>query len=185
MRCAFAKRPADQCQCQCLGFERFRSATQEAVAQHRHQCLGARIHPPALAPECHVSAVAKLGFRRKLGQDGGLDGNRQAGIAALDGMADAVALAGIEEQNLIGLGHGIVTPEMAHIDAAIGIDQLCRRRAFLRPAMPAPAAAHHVADRDDVGGKQALAGKLRHDAGLPRAWNCREDRPRHCQKVAV
>ena len=76
------------------------------------------------------------------------DGQRQAGIATRHGMADSVAFGGVEKQHLVGLGYGLILPQMAHIDAAIRKHQFCSRRELFRTLVPAAAPAVHVSNRN-------------------------------------
>src|SRR6266478_6705929 len=77
-------------------------------------------------------------------------------------MADAVAFERVEEQYLTRLSHGLVAPQMAHVGAAIGKNQMDSARALLRALVPAAALAVHIPDRDRRGLQQRVNGKFRH-----------------------
>jgi hypothetical protein len=61
-------------------------------------------------------------------------------------VADPVAFAGVEEQNLIGLGYGLVTRKMADVEAAIRKHQFCGSRALFRTLVTAAATALNIPD---------------------------------------
>src|SRR5690349_550479 len=86
-------------------------------------------------------------------------------------MADAIALARVEEQDLVRLGDRVVAAEMAHVDAAIREDHVQRGRELLRALVPAQALAPDVADDDAGRLQQELGGDLRHacDCAIPAA----------------
>ena len=90
----------------------------------------------------------------------------QTGIATWNRMADLVALMRIEQQDLVALRDRIITPEMAHEDAAIGKDQMGRVRALLAAAMPALSGADDIAHQHDLAIEEIADRELRH-ACLP------------------
>jgi hypothetical protein len=59
-------------------------------------------------------------------------------------MADLVALGGVEEQNVIGIGDGLIATDVPQVNPAIREYQLRDRGAFLGAAMTAFAAAANV-----------------------------------------
>ena len=90
----------------------------------------------------------------------------QTGIATWNRMTDLVALMRIEQQDLVALRDRIITPEMAHEDAAIGKDQMGGERAFLATTMPALAGADDVAHQDDLAVEQLADRELQHPSLL-------------------
>src|SRR5262249_12069334 len=91
----------------------------------------------------------------------------QAGIAARDRVADAIALPGVVEQHLIGLGNGIVTAELAHIDATIGEHQMGFRGAFLVGLVATGARAHDVRHSYGRRAEQSLNREVFHPISAP------------------
>ncbi len=118
------------------------------MPQQGGQHLRARIDAQALPAKRRPAAAGQLLPGRQLAQQGLVDHDVQAGIAARHRMADPVALSRVEEQHLIGFGHGIVmAARMTDIDAAIGKHEMRPAGAFLGASVPALAAAHDVPDR--------------------------------------
>jgi hypothetical protein len=60
----------------------------------------------------------------------------QTRIAAGYGMADAIALSGIEEQHVVRVRHGLIVADMPRVDAAIGKHEMRRGRGLFGTAMP-------------------------------------------------
>jgi hypothetical protein len=136
-------------------------AQEQTMAQQRHQRLGTRIDAQALAPERHLCAVMQQCLGRQLLQQRFVNAQRQRGVAARHRMTDPVALAGIEEQNLIGLGDSLIAPQMAGEDTAIRKHKFGGARAFLGALMAAISSAAHIAHRDAIGMQQGPGGKFR------------------------
>jgi hypothetical protein len=90
-----------------------------------------------------------------------------ARVAAADRVADPIALAAIEQDQLVCVGHGIVLSEMSNVSAAIGKDQMRCRGAFLGAAMPARSPAGNVPQSHLRGAQQDPDGELVHAAILP------------------
>jgi len=90
------------------------------------------------------------------------DDQHQTGIASRHGMADPVAIARVEEQHLVCLGDGLVTPQVAHIGAPIRKHQLRGARVLFRTRVPEAALAVHVPDCDGRSLQERLNRKLRH-----------------------
>src|SRR3569833_1475728 len=90
-------------------------------------------------------------------------------------MADAVTFAGIEEEHLIGFGHGLVLTDVADVGAAVGKDERSDARVLFSAAVAVSAAAVDVAY--DVGGgiKEEFGGDFRAQGGL-RAVNAMRER---------
>ena len=63
-------------------------------------------------------------------------------------MTHAVAVAGIEEQHLIGFGHGLIATQMTHEHAAIREDEVGERGAFLSAQLAAAPVAARIANGD-------------------------------------
>jgi hypothetical protein len=75
-------------------------------------------------------------------------------------MADPVGFGGVEKQNLIGFGDGLVAAQMAGKDAAIGKDQFGGVGAFLRALMLAMPSAADNANRDAGRIQQGADGEV-------------------------
>jgi hypothetical protein len=148
MRRAFAERAAHQRQCQRFTFQAFGYIAAQPMAKHRDQRLGARVYASALAVEDDTFARLNLLLRCKLVEDGFIDHNIEAGIAAVDRMTDPVSLLAIEEQHLIGFRNHVALADMALEDAAIGIDEARSMGAFLVVLVSAFAIADDIADED-------------------------------------
>src|SRR6266853_3889070 len=98
-------------------------------------------------------------------------------------MADAVAFERVEEQYLTRLSHGLVAPQMAHVGAAIGKNQMDSARALLRALVPAAALAVHIPDRDRRGLQQRVNGKFRHACSTePAAGHASTDLPNGAER---
>src|SRR5262249_1591095 len=50
----------------------------------------------------------------------------------------------VEEHHLVGVGHGLIIPNMAHVDPALRKHQFCGRRIFFRALLTAAGLAAHV-----------------------------------------
>ncbi len=103
----------------------------EAVAKDCHERLRTRIDAQTLSIERKLLPRADLVFGRELEQQRLVDQDRQACVAALYRMADAITLSGIEEQHLIRFGHYVGSPHMPHVDAAIREHEMRTACAFL------------------------------------------------------
>src|SRR5271155_4333060 len=69
-------------------------------------------------------------------------------------MTDLVSLAGVEEQDMIGVGDSLIASDVPQVDPAIGKYKVRRRGAFLYAAMTTFAGAANVAQRYRVGAEQ-------------------------------
>src|ERR1700689_5178310 len=103
-------------------------------------------------PDRFPSAQKRRG--RELPQERLRQGKRQAGVAAGDRMTDLVPLAGVEEQDMVGVGDGLIACNVPQVDPAIGKYKGRRRGAFLYAAMTTFAGAANVAQRYRVGAEQ-------------------------------
>jgi hypothetical protein len=122
----------------------------------RERCderLCPRIDAQPLPPEREGAAAPQRSL---------VDHQHQAGIAALHGVAHPVALGGVEEQHLVRIGDRAVAPDMPHIGAAIGKDELGDACLLLRPLVPAGPGASHVPHGHERRGEQGVNGKLGH-----------------------
>jgi hypothetical protein len=108
------------------------------------------------------AASADLLVRCQFAQQRLADDKVQTGIAAFNGMTNPIGFGVVEEQHLIGFGHGIVTTQMAHKHAAIWKDQMRHVRAFFYALVPACAAADDILDRDGRRPQERLCRELRH-----------------------
>src|SRR5271170_3812704 len=84
-------------------------------------------------------------------------------------MTDLVPLAGVEEQDMIGVGHGLIASDVPQVDPAIGKYKVRRRGAFLYAAMTTLTGAANVAQRYRVGAEQPgdiELGCSRHNVSL-------------------
>lgn len=150
----------DEPQRQALGLERFGAGVAQPAPQAGQQGLGAGVDRLALAMESEPFAAAQRGLGRDLMKQGGLDGQRQAGVAACHRMADPIFLARVEEEHLARLGHGLVAAQMPREHAAIREDQLRGLGAFLRPMPAAIPATADVPDGQAGRREQGLDGDL-------------------------
>jgi hypothetical protein len=75
-------------------------------------------------------------------------------------MADPITFAGVEEQDLIRLGDGLVAPQVPHVGAAIGKDELGGSGMLLRARVPAAALTAHIPNRDGRSGQERLNGEF-------------------------
>lgn len=91
----------------------------------------------------------------------GIDRHGEAGIATGDGVADAVALVYVKEEDLIGFGHDLVAAEMPHVDTAIGKNQLRPGCVLFRVRDLAGAATTDVANGEDRRLQKELGIELR------------------------
>ena len=145
VRGALAERAAYQRQHQGFRLQSFGAPGLEAVADERDQGLGARVDPQPLAAERERGPVADLERRRELAQPSLPDREREAGVATLDRVADAIAFSLIEEKELIRLSHRVAATDVTHVDAAIGEHEASPLCKLLFAPVPAGARAHHVA----------------------------------------
>src|SRR5688572_13702749 len=83
-------------------------------------------------------------------------------------MADAIALEGIEYQNLIRFGDGLAAPEVSNEYAPIRKHQVRALRAFLGALVAAPASTNDIAYHDTPGTQEVVAREFRHRSGLLR-----------------
>src|SRR5262249_34915260 len=95
------------------------------------------------------------------------DDQIQAGVTARNRVADPIALVGVEEQDLVHLGDGVVRFEMSDEEAAIGKDQVRGVGAFLVAAIAAATGAAHVPDRDELALEERSGGDVGHDSLVP------------------
>ncbi len=130
MRAARPESSSHQSQCQNLSFQGFCNVLVQAVAQERHEGLRTGVDAQTPPTECSSGTWTQNVGRRQLVQLGFLDNQRQTAIAAGDGMADPIALMGIEKEYLVGFRHGLIMSNMVHIHTAIGKYKLGRSRAF-------------------------------------------------------
>src|SRR5262249_37705525 len=100
--------------------------------------------------KCQRRAVTQKGARREFTQLRFADGQRQTRIAACYGVANSVAFAGVKEQRLVGLGYGLLAPNMPHVDAAIWKHQFCSSRELFLTLVTAAAAAVQIPDANDL-----------------------------------
>ena len=122
----------------------------EAMAKHRDQCLRARIDAQMLVAESARFPSVQKRRGREFPQDMRRQGKRQAGIAACHRMTDLVALAGVEEQDMIGIGDGLIATDVPQVYPAIREHKVRRRDAFLHAAMTTFAAAMNVPQRHGI-----------------------------------
>src|SRR6516162_10625032 len=100
MRGALAERTPHEGQRECLRLERFRRTATQAVPQHCHECLRARVDAPTLLSESQdPAAAAHERLRHHLAQPRFFEREHETRIAAFDRMADAITFASIEEQD--------------------------------------------------------------------------------------
>jgi len=146
-RRARSQAKAHQRERQALSLQGLDSANAEAMAKHRDQGLCARIDAKLLEaePDRFPSVQERRG--REFPQDVFRQGKRQAGIAACDRMTDLVSLAGVEEQDMIGIGDRLIATDVAQVNPAIREHKVRHRDAFLFAAMTTFAAAPNVAQR--------------------------------------
>lgn len=186
---ALPDRAPYQGQSQAFGFQRFGDLPAQAVPEQSHQGLGPRVDPPPLPPEPELRGVVEEGPRRELAQERLADHQVQAGVATRDRVAHAIALVRVEEQDLVGLRHRVVLPQVPDVEAAIGEDEVQGRRGLLRPRGLAGTPAAHVPDDDGRRLQQRLGDDLRPAGFAVHAGNlgpCQilripvsESRPRH------
>lgn len=134
----------------------------QTMAKQRNERLCARVDASPLAMEGDRNGGLQLLFGGKFCQQRPIDRKIEAGIPARNRMADPVALRSIEEQHLIGFRDGVVTSDMAHEDAAIGINQAGLVRAFFIAFVAALAAADDIANRDRFRPQQQGGREFRH-----------------------
>src|SRR4051812_37482318 len=115
--------------------------------------------------------------RRELAQRRFTHREHQARITADDRVAHLVALPGIEEEDVVRVGHGLLPADVPQIDAAIWEHEVRVRRAFFGAAMPARTAAIHVAYRHRARVEQAIhreiLRRIGHAGTLPAARRTR------------
>src|SRR5258708_1617015 len=92
---------------------------------------------------------------REFPQDLFRQGKRQAGIAAYYWMTDLVPLAGVEEQDMIGIGDGLIATDVPQVYPAIREYKVRHRDAFLHAAMTTLAVAPNVSQRHGIRVEQA------------------------------
>jgi uncharacterized protein YdhG (YjbR/CyaY superfamily) len=156
MRCARPQCALRQGQGQAFGFKELGHIASQAVTEQGYEGLGAGIDAQPLRVKCGCRARREQRGGREFEEQFLADGQGEAGIAAANRMADAVALAGIEEQHLVGFGYGLIGAEMTDIGAAIGKDDLGGGGVFFRALLAAAAGAVDVADGDRGGLEQQL-----------------------------
>jgi hypothetical protein len=130
------------------------------VTKHRHKRLRSRIDTTALAAENDAFAGLYLFLWRELVKQGLIDHEIETGIATLDGVADPVVLATIEEDNLIGFRNGLALADVTLEDPAIGIDEACLMGAFFIALVPTFTIADDIADEDAFRLQQYACRKL-------------------------
>lgn len=96
----------------------------QAVAKQGHERLRARVNPQTLRAKCDVRRHVQKRARRELAQQGLSDTQREAGVATADGVANFVRFGAIEKEQLIRFGHCLIAGKMAHVDAAVGKDEV-------------------------------------------------------------
>jgi hypothetical protein len=119
----------------------------KGVPQHRDQRLSARIDTQPLPPKQESIGLTQVLLRRQFVQQGLINREIKARIAASDGMTYPVSLFRIEEQHLVGFSDGIVLSEMTQEDAAIREDQMRGNRALLRALVTALSTADDISNR--------------------------------------
>src|SRR5450432_4094839 len=77
-------------------------------------------------------------------------GKRQAGIAACHRMTALVPLAGVEEQDMIGIGDGLIATDVPQVNPAIGEYKVRHRNVFLHASMTTLTAAPNVSQRHGI-----------------------------------
>jgi len=84
----------------------------------------------------------------------------EAGVAAGDGMTDAIGFARVKEEDLVGFGDGLVLADVADLGSTIGEDERGDARLFFSTAISVGAAAVDVSDRDAGGVEEEVGGDL-------------------------
>src|SRR5262249_52373034 len=85
-------------------------------------------------------------------------------------MADAIAFAGVEEEDLVRLGDRIVSAKMSNVNAAIREHHVGGVRGFLIAVMPAAALALDISDGDDLRLQKRSGDHLGHATILASPW---------------
>ena len=147
---------------QAFSFERLCEVAMQAVAQDGHEDLSTWIDAQAMQTKSWNGGVGEQRRRGDFAEERFAESEGEAGVASGNGMADAIALADVEEEDLVGFGYGCVASEVADVGAAIGEDHLRDLGAFFGTGMGMAAAAVHIADGDAPGVQQGLNGDLRH-----------------------
>lgn len=150
----------DEGQCQAFGFQRLGNAVTQAVAQEGDEGLGSRVDAQALVREHGRGAGAEKAGRRHFEEQLRADGQGKAGVASGNGMADAIAFAGVEEEDLIGFGDGLIVAEVADPGSAIGEDELDGGGVFLGAATAVSAPAVHIAHANGGRSQEEIFGEF-------------------------
>src|SRR5262249_55946758 len=135
----------------------------KTVPQHRHESLGSSVDAQTLLPKRKRRAPAQETPRRNLVQKGFADHQRQICVAARNGMADAVALASIEEQHLVGFGNRLIMSNMPHVNAAIGKHEMRIGGVLFVAQMSTTALAIDILDRNGLSLQQRVDREFRHE----------------------
>jgi hypothetical protein len=103
----------------------------KTVTQPRRKRLGVSINAQARPIERSSILGQEIGFRRQLEQNRSTGGDRKAGITALKRVANPVRFIFVEDDDLVGFGHGLHPTHMVHVDPAVREYEVRGGNAFL------------------------------------------------------
>jgi hypothetical protein len=144
VRCSGSQASADQGKRQIFRFQRLNRPIVEAMPQKSDQCLCARIDALMLMKKSRIGAVTEDAAGRQFAQNGIREAEGETRVAARHGVAHLIAFTGIEKQNMICVGDGLVSSNVTHVYSPIGEYEMRSGCGFLRGAVPARARAVHV-----------------------------------------
>src|SRR5215510_7555763 len=145
-----------------LRLQRFSDVRAKAVSKQRRKGLCSRVNAQALLSKRDAPAFMQQAQGRQFIQNRFAEDDIKAGVTTGDWVADTIAFIGVEEENLVRLGHRIISPEMPNVNAAIWEDDVGRTRGLLIAVMPAATRALDISDTDQLRSQQRSSGYLRH-----------------------